>query len=112
MAAQEPAWSPTAATAGGRAPRQRRLGLRHARSRIEPANWWYVNKWWEGLAGVPATVRAHEFGHQIGMYDEYPEGACESSRRFANVPNSIMGKRSKVYRRHMQEFHDWFDRKA
>lgn len=75
-------------------------------------DWWYVNRWWEGVAGVPPTVRAHEFGHQIGMYDEYPEGACEPSRAFANVPNSIMNAGSKVYRRHVQEFHDWFDSKA
>lgn len=74
--------------------------------------WWYVNKWWEGLVGVSATVRAHEFGHQIGLFDEYPGGACHPSRTHADVPASIMSSGSRVYPRHVQEFHEWFDRKA
>jgi hypothetical protein len=74
--------------------------------------WWYSHTWWEGAMGVPVTVRAHEFGHQIGMYDEYPEGACDPARRVTDIPNSIMNAGSKVYKRHMKEFHDWFDTKA
>ncbi|ATB41053.1 hypothetical protein CYFUS_006515 [Cystobacter fuscus] len=76
------------------------------------ALWWYSHTWWEGASGVPTTVRAHEFGHQIGMYDEYPEGACDPARQYTNVPSSIMNAGSKLYPRHMKEFHDWFDTKA
>ncbi|HYI02170.1 PAAR-like domain-containing protein [Hyalangium sp.] len=74
--------------------------------------WWYSNTWWEGLQDVPATVRAHEFGHLIGMYDEYPGGAVEASLRFWSVPASIMNAGSKVYKRHMKDFHDWFTQKT
>jgi hypothetical protein len=75
-------------------------------------DWWYSNNWWEQGLGVPATVRAHEFGHLIGMYDEYPAGACAPGRAYANVPDSIMSSGSKVYERFMTEFKDWFDGKA
>jgi hypothetical protein len=61
---------------------------------------------------VPATVRAHEFGHLIGMYDEYPAGACDPLRAVTNAPDSIMNAGRKVYDRHMKEFHDWFKSKA
>ena len=74
--------------------------------------WWYSHDWWEGRRNVPVTVRAHEFGHLIGMYDEYPEGAAESSRRYANVPTSIMNAGRTVYERHFQEFADWFTNHA
>jgi len=71
--------------------------------------WWYSHHWWEGLANVPATVRAHEFGHLIGMYDEYPAGAVELSRIYADVPDSIMNAGAKIYPRHMEEFKKWFE---
>lgn len=74
--------------------------------------WWYSHTWWEKQNGVPATVRAHEFGHQIGMFDEYPEGACDAARIYTHVPDSIMNAGSKVYERHFKEFHDWFKAKA
>lgn len=75
-------------------------------------NWWYSNTWWEATAGVPATVRAHEFGHLFGTYDEYPEGACEASRLYANVPDSIMNGGSRVYERHYEDIVKWFESKA
>jgi hypothetical protein len=74
--------------------------------------WWYSHEWWERLANVPSTVRAHEFGHQIGMWDEYAAGACDPARKYTNEPTSIMGSGSQVYERHLQEFHDWFKAKA
>jgi hypothetical protein len=76
------------------------------------ALWWYSHTWWEVPAGVPATVRAHEFGHQIGAYDEYPEGACDPARAYTNVKSSVMSSGSFVYDRHFQDFHDWFKSKA
>jgi Domain of unknown function (DUF4150) len=74
--------------------------------------WWYSHTWWEGLTNVPATVRAHEFGHLIGMYDEYPGGGVEASLRYWNVPASLMNGGSKVYKRHFKDFHDWFTQKT
>ncbi len=74
--------------------------------------WWYSHTWWEESAGVPATVRAHEFGHQIGMYDEYPAGACDPLRMFTNDPTSVMNAGRTVYDRHFKDFHDWFKAKA
>jgi len=74
--------------------------------------WWYSHTWWEDAKGVPSTVRAHEFGHQIGMYDEYPAGACDPLRLFPDVPDSIMSAGRQVFERHFKEFHDWFHGKA
>ncbi len=74
--------------------------------------WWYSHTWWEEASGVPATVRAHEFGHQIGMYDEYPAGACDPLRLYTNVPASIMSSGRTVYERHFKDFHAWFKTKA
>jgi hypothetical protein len=42
------------------------------------------------------------------MYDEYPLGAAETSRRYSNVPDSIMNAGRKVYERHVEEFAGWF----
>lgn len=74
--------------------------------------WWYSHTWWESRAGVGAYVRAHEFGHLIGMYDEYPEGACDPARKYTNEPSSIMNLGSMTYDRHMVDFHAWFEGKA
>jgi hypothetical protein len=60
---------------------------------------------------VPATVRAHEFGHLIGMYDEYLEGACDPARAFTDT-DSVMGNGTTVYPRFYEEFQKWFDGKA
>ncbi len=75
-------------------------------------NWWYSHNWWEEHTGVPATVRPHEFGHLMGMYDEYPAGACDPGRLFTDVPESVMNSRRTVFVRHVQEFCDWFNSKA
>lgn len=82
--------------------------------------WWYSHTWWEGVGGAPATVRAHEFGHLIGMYDEYKEGAVSPAARFSTSfsdrrvvdPSSIMNAGSRVYPRHYEEFQKWFETKA
>lgn len=74
--------------------------------------WWYSHTWWEEASGVPPTVRAHEFGHQIGMYDEYPAGACDPLRLYTNVPASVMNAGQGVFERHFKEFHDWFKAQA
>jgi hypothetical protein len=46
------------------------------------------------------------------MYDEYPEGAAEASRVYANVPASIMNAGRTVYERHFEEFAAWFKKYA
>jgi hypothetical protein len=74
--------------------------------------WWYSHEWWEGLEGVYTTVRAHEFGHLIGMFDEYPGGAVEDSRIYADVPDSIMHATGKVHPRHVEEFRAWLESHA
>jgi hypothetical protein len=69
--------------------------------------WWYSHTWWEGRNNVPWTVRAHEFGHQIGMYDEYPAGACDPARQYTNDPTCIMNAGTHFYARHVAEFYQW-----
>jgi hypothetical protein len=68
--------------------------------------WWYSNTWWEKTDHVPSGVRAHEFGHLIGMYDEYPAGACEPSRQYANRPHTIMAAGAIVEEQHVRDFKD------
>ena len=58
------------------------------------------------------TVRAHEFGHLIGMYDEYPEGAVHPLRKSEDVPDSIMNRGARIYERHVAAFFEWLNQKA
>lgn len=74
--------------------------------------WWFSHNWWEQMVNVPATVRAHEFGHLMGMWDEYPAGACDPLRLYTAIPSSIMNSGTKVGKRHIQEYLDWFKAKA
>ncbi len=39
------------------------------------AAWWYSSTWWELHGTFGPKVRAHEFGHCIGLFDEYAGGA-------------------------------------
>ncbi len=90
------------------------------------------NKWWNsgtwfmercGHEGNQAGVRAHEFGHTIGLYDEYRNGAIfvptDASGNVTgppprpNVPGSLMGPNGLgIKRNHLDEFHQWFLGKA
>lgn len=70
--------------------------------------WWYSHTWWHGVGDAPDSVRAHEFGHLIGCYDEYPAGACHPSRRWANGGDSLMNSGSTLYPRHIEDFVAWF----
>jgi hypothetical protein len=78
----------------------------------KPDLWWYSHTWWMEYGDASSFVRAHEFGHLIGCYDEYPEGACHPSRAWADVPDSVMNIASKVYPRHVEPFRAWFVEKA
>jgi hypothetical protein len=64
------------------------------------------------------AVRAHEFGHEVGLYDEYREGAIyvptDASGAVTGQPptpeveGSIMQNGTSVNRNHLDEFHAWF----
>jgi hypothetical protein len=73
--------------------------------------WWYSHTWWMEHTGVSLGVRAHEFGHLIGMYDEYPAGACDPARRYTDEHDSIMNSGSQVFERHFEDFKIWAEKK-
>lgn len=68
------------------------------------ANWWYSSTWWElKSANVPAAVRAHEFGHNIGLWDEYDAGAVKAGvnpNTYAFNNASIMSSGARPQRNH------------
>ena len=83
--------------------------------------WWYSHEWWEGRVnlGNAAAVAAHEFGHLLGLHDEYTGGANLFDPinkvpvpAFANVPDSIMGSGWKTFDRHFGDIKKWFDGKT
>jgi hypothetical protein len=79
--------------------------------------WWYSTWWWMDAVGNLGQVRAHEFGHLIGMHDEYYLGACYAEtngyRPYAFAPDGVMANgSSNVYGRYMSDFKAWFDAKA
>jgi hypothetical protein len=80
------------------------LGGPKAQNWGKPDLWWYSDTWWTLIGDAHKHVRAHEFGHLIGCYDEYPEGAVEASRAFADVSDSVMNIGTVVYPRHVEEF--------
>ena len=68
-----------------------------------------INTWfagWPAGTGSPAPW-AHEVGHFLGNYDEYPGGAVNPNGSFMNVPDSIMGTGLTVYDRHYGFVADW-----
>lgn len=86
--------------------------------------WWNSGTWFEKLSGYEsnaAGVWAHEYGHVIGQYDEYPKGAIQvpftgsaasptltGQPGFADVKDSLMGSGSKIKKNHLDRYHDWF----
>ena len=64
------------------------------------------------LMDTPVLI-AHEFGHMLGLYDEYARGAVNPETRLSD-PSSIMTSRPEkafVYERHFQKVLDWFQEK-
>ncbi len=58
-----------------------------------PDRWWYSSLWWELEGGTapnaPApNARMHEFGHNIGLWDEYATGALRQGID-PNVPSAL-----------------------
>jgi hypothetical protein len=65
--------------------------------------WWDQANWYERLSGAEgngALVHAHEFGHSIGMEDEYIGGS--TIREYFNVPGSLMQSGANVMKQHFE----------
>lgn len=71
------------------------------------ASWWYSTTWWEKKSPVvPVAVRAHEFGHNMGLYDEYKGGATPPSvdpNKYKEPTSSIMNAGSSPMIWHFME---------
>jgi len=84
--------------------------------------WWNSATWFMALSGREgngAGVRAHEFGHAMGLYDEYRTGAVfvptdgagavSGQPPHPDVAGSLMGPNgTDINANHLDEFHDWF----
>jgi hypothetical protein len=65
--------------------------------------WWDQGNWYERLSGMEgngAVVHAHEFGHSIGMEDEYVGGS--TIREYFSVPGSLMESGVAVMKQHFE----------
>jgi hypothetical protein len=71
-------------------------------------NWYTENPsgWPQDRQGL---LVAHEAGHMVGNFDEYPGGAVNPNGSFGNVPDSLMGSllSDTLYDRHFQFVVDW-----
>jgi hypothetical protein len=64
-------------------------------------DWWDQSNWYEALSGIEgngSVVHAHEFGHSIGMEDEYVGGSTIAA--YYDVPGSLMQSGTKVMKQH------------
>ena len=78
--------------------------------------WWDAANRYESLSGNEgngALVNAHEFGHNIGLWDEYPGGSVIAP--YYDVAGSIMHSGSKIMKQHWDthptaatSIHKWF----
>lgn len=62
---------------------------------------WFREEW------PPGGVYAHEVGHLMGFYDEYPEGGTGPDPWQRNASQSLMGAGYDVYEYHIEEFRSW-----
>jgi hypothetical protein len=83
----------------------------------DPNKWWNAGTWFAQLSGREGNpgslVYAHEFGHNLGMWDEYPGGAVYP--QFYSVPGSLMNNGEEIQIQHLnyhaepgKSMHDWF----
>jgi len=88
---------------------------------VNPDRWWNCETWFSVLSGREANpgllVIAHEFGHNLGMWDEYPNGAVYP--QYYNVPGSLMNNGDQIQIQHLNyhpepglSIHDWFCEKV
>lgn len=87
-------------------------GAPKAEDRGKKDLWWYSHTWWTELGPVSIYVRAHEFGHLLGCYDEYAGGACEPGGRWVDAPGSIMNNGKTVFPRHVEDFRKLFEQSS
>ncbi len=69
--------------------------------RSDELNWHIMNS---------PQMAAHEFGHMIGVYDEYRGGALDPVKSIVD-PGSIMTSNpvsGRTYARHYEQFKEWF----
>ena len=88
----------------------------HAGKASHPDRWWNAANWYEQLSGQEgngAVVHAHEFGHNIGLWDEYAGGSTIA--RYYDVQGSIMERGTNVMAQHWSQhpspdksIHKWF----
>ncbi len=65
------------------------------------SEWWNSANWFEllsGMEGNGSVVHAHEFGHNIGMGDEYTNGAVIAA--YMNVAGSLMQSGTNIMKQH------------
>ena len=83
--------------------------------------WWNAGTWFSVLSrreGNPGKlVYAHEFGHNLGMWDEYPNGAVYP--QYYDVAGSLMNSGVQIQIQHLNfhpepglSIHDWFSGKV
>jgi hypothetical protein len=79
---------------------------------------WSSHVWWEIRQNVSPSIRAHEFGHLIGLYDEYGGimpgdqiGDREPGRTWTDMTRGegVMVAGDIVYERYYEGFKAWFD---
>lgn len=96
----------------------------------QPFTWWTSHCWWQNVGPDSSSginVRPHEFGHLIGLYDEYQyydwqsqlyttgaaapgSGGGTDYQSPAGAPeSSIMYSGGDALPQHMLEFKQWFD---
>ena len=65
---------------------------------------WFTG--WPQGTGSPAPW-AHEVGHYLGNYDEYPGGGVNPNGSHINEPNSLMGTGAALFDRQYSFVADW-----
>lgn len=73
----------------------------HMVGALKNPSWWNSANWFEilgGKEGNGTVVHAHEFGHTIGMADEYPSAAIMPG--YLNVPGSLMNNGTEIQKQH------------
>ncbi|WP_199609778.1 hypothetical protein [Flocculibacter collagenilyticus] len=79
------------------------LNVHEGSGRANMTNWYNNSNWTEWYH---RRVAAHEFGHMVGIYDEYAGGAVDPQTGLTRN-DSIMGGGTKPYVDHYDRFVSW-----